>query len=40
MISAFAEFERAIIREGVSAGIEKAKMKWVKNGRLKILVEA
>jgi DNA invertase Pin-like site-specific DNA recombinase len=27
MISAFAEFERAIIREGVSAGIEKAKMK-------------
>ena len=36
MISAFAEFERAIIRERVSAGIEKAKMKGVKIGRPQI----
>lgn len=33
MISAFAEFERAIIRERVIAGIEKAKQRGVKLGR-------
>jgi DNA invertase Pin-like site-specific DNA recombinase len=33
LISAFAEFERAIIRERVKAGIEKAKAKRKKLGR-------
>jgi len=32
MISAFAEFERAIIRERVIAGMEKAKLRGVKFG--------
>ena len=36
MISAFAEFERAIIRERVIAGMEKAKARGVKIGRPKI----
>jgi DNA invertase Pin-like site-specific DNA recombinase len=36
MISAFAEFERAIIRERVIAGIEKARNRGVKFGRPKI----
>lgn len=36
MISAFAEFERAIIRERVLAGMEKAKSRGVKIGRPKI----
>ncbi len=36
MISAFAEFERAIIRERVIAGMEKAKAKGKKFGRPKI----
>lgn len=36
MISAFAEFERAIIRERVIAGMEKAKAKGVRLGRPKI----
>jgi DNA invertase Pin-like site-specific DNA recombinase len=36
MISAFAEFERAIIRERVKAGMEKAKARGVKIGRPKI----
>ena len=36
MISAFAEFERSIIRERVIAGIEKAKAKGVKLGRPKL----
>jgi len=33
MISAFAEFERSIIRERVVAGMEKAKLRGVKFGR-------
>jgi DNA invertase Pin-like site-specific DNA recombinase len=33
LISAFAEFERSIIRERVIAGIEKAKLRGVKLGR-------
>jgi DNA invertase Pin-like site-specific DNA recombinase len=36
MISAFAEFEREIIRERVRAGIEKAKVKGIKLGRPQI----
>jgi DNA invertase Pin-like site-specific DNA recombinase len=36
MISAFAEFEREIIRERVIAGMEKAKVRGVKLGRPKI----
>ncbi|MBK9096714.1 MAG: recombinase family protein [bacterium] len=36
MISAFAEFERAIIRERVIAGMEKAKSKGTRIGRPKI----
>ena len=36
MISAFAEFERAIIRERVIAGMEKARAKGTKLGRPKI----
>ena len=36
MISAFAEFERAIIRERVLAGMEKARARGVKLGRPKI----
>ena len=36
MISAFAEFERAIIREGVIAGMEKAKARGATIGRPKI----
>jgi DNA invertase Pin-like site-specific DNA recombinase len=36
MISAFAEFERSIIRERVIAGIEKAKLKGIKFGRPRI----
>jgi DNA invertase Pin-like site-specific DNA recombinase len=36
MISAFAEFERAIIRERVKAGMEKAKARGAKIGRPKI----
>lgn len=36
MISAFAEFERAIIRERVIAGMEKAKAKGARIGRPKI----
>ena len=36
MISAFAEFERAIIRERVIAGMEKAKAKGARIGRLNI----
>ena len=36
MISAFAEFERAIIRERVIAGMEKAKARGTKIGRPKI----
>ena len=36
MISAFAEFERAIIRERVKAGMEKARAKGKKIGRPKI----
>jgi DNA invertase Pin-like site-specific DNA recombinase len=36
IISAFAEFERAIIRERVKAGIERAKTKGMKLGRPKI----
>ncbi|MBI2418844.1 MAG: recombinase family protein [Ignavibacteriales bacterium] len=36
MISAFAEFEREIIKERVRAGMEKAKAKGVKLGRPKI----
>lgn len=36
MISAFAEFERAIIRERVIAGMEKAKLRGAKIGRPKI----
>jgi DNA invertase Pin-like site-specific DNA recombinase len=36
MISAFAEFERAIIRERVIAGMEKAKSRGVRIGRPKI----
>ena len=36
MISAFAEFERAIIRERVIAGTEKAKSRGVRIGRPKI----
>jgi DNA invertase Pin-like site-specific DNA recombinase len=36
MISAFAEFERAIIRERVKAGMEKAKLRGAKIGRPKI----
>ncbi|MBV6418860.1 MAG: Transposon Tn3 resolvase [Ignavibacteriaceae bacterium] len=36
MISAFAEFERAIIRERVKAGMEKAKVRGAKIGRPKI----
>jgi DNA invertase Pin-like site-specific DNA recombinase len=35
MISAFAEFEREIIRERVRAGIERAKVKGIKLGRPK-----
>ena len=34
MISAFAEFERAIIRERVIAGMEKAKARGARIGRL------
>jgi len=33
MISAFAEFERAIIRERVKAGMEKAKLRGARIGR-------
>lgn len=36
MISAFAEFERAIISERVLAGMQKAKLRGVKLGRPKI----
>lgn len=36
MISAFAEFERAIIRERVIAGMEKAKSRGIRIGRPKI----
>ena len=36
MISAFAEFERAIIRERVIAGMEKAKARGLRIGRPKI----
>lgn len=36
MISAFAEFERSIIRERVIAGMEKAKARGAKIGRPKI----
>lgn len=36
MISAFAEFERAIIRERVKAGMEKAKLRGARIGRPKI----
>jgi DNA invertase Pin-like site-specific DNA recombinase len=36
MISAFAEFERSIIRERVIAGMEKAKLRGAKIGRPKI----
>jgi DNA invertase Pin-like site-specific DNA recombinase len=36
MISAFAEFERSIIKERVQAGIDKAKAKGIKLGRPKI----
>ena len=36
MISAFAEFERAIIRERVIAGMEKAKARGARIGRPKI----
>lgn len=36
MISAFAEFERDIIRERVKAGMEKAKLKGKNIGRPKI----
>lgn len=36
MISAFAEFERAIIRERVKAGMEKAKARGARIGRPKI----
>ncbi len=36
MISAFAEFERAIIRERVIAGMEKAKARGAKIGRPRI----
>ena len=36
MISAFAEFERAIIRERVIAGMEKAKVRAARIGRPKI----
>ena len=36
MISAFAEFERAIIRERVVAGMEKAKARGARIGRPKI----
>ncbi len=36
MISAFAEFERAIIRERVIAGMERAKSRGAKIGRPKI----
>ena len=36
MISAFAEFERAIIRERVKAGMDKAKARGAKIGRPKI----
>jgi len=36
MISAFAEFERAIIRERVIAGMDKAKSRGVRIGRPKI----
>ena len=36
MISAFAEFERAIIRERVIAGMEKAKARGTRIGRPKI----
>ena len=36
MISAFAEFERAIIRERVKAGMEKAKARGTRIGRPKI----
>ena len=37
MISAFAEFERAIIRERVIAGMEKAKARGARIGRPEIL---
>ena len=36
MISAFAEFERSIIRERVIAGMEKAKVRGARIGRPKI----
>jgi len=36
MISAFAEFERAIIRERVIAGMEKARARGTRLGRPKI----
>jgi len=36
MISAFAEFERSIIRERVIAGMEKARVRGVRIGRPKI----
>ena len=36
MISAFAEFERAIIRERVKSGMEKAKLRGARIGRPKI----
>lgn len=36
MISAFAEFERSIIRERVKAGMEKAKLRGARIGRPKI----
>lgn len=36
MISAFAEFEREIIKERVRAGMEKAKLKGIRLGRPKI----
>ena len=39
MISAFAEFERAIISERVKAGLEKAKAKGKKLGRPKVEVD-
>ncbi|MBI2448621.1 recombinase family protein [Candidatus Microgenomates bacterium] len=39
MISAFAEFERSIIRERVNAGIAKARARGTKLGRPKIKID-
>jgi DNA invertase Pin-like site-specific DNA recombinase len=39
-IAAMAEFERALIQEGVKAGLRNARAKWKKLGRPKVILDA